>query len=67
MSRGGIYIGGGIAPKILPLLTTGEFVESFVNKGRMRTLLETIPIKVILNDRAALFGPALFAAESAHG
>lgn len=67
MSRGGIYVGGGIAPKILPLLTTGEFVASFVNKGRMRALLETIPIKVILNDRAALFGPALFAAESAHG
>jgi glucokinase len=67
MSRGGIYVGGGIAPKILPLLITGEFVESFASKGRMRTLLETMPVKVILNDRAALFGPALFAADSARG
>ncbi|MGC2165877.1 MAG: glucokinase [Gallionella sp.] len=65
MSRGGIYLGGGIAPKILPLLMTGNFVESFLNKGRMRKLLEAVPIKVILNDRAALYGPALFAAQSA--
>lgn len=65
MSRGGIYLGGGIAPKILPLLDTGDFVESFLNKGRMRKLLEAMPIRVILNDRAALYGPALFAAQSA--
>jgi glucokinase len=63
MSRGGIYIGGGIAPKILPLLQSGEFMESFLNKGRMRPLLEAMPVKVILNDRAALYGPALRAAE----
>ena len=62
MSRGGIYLGGGIAPKILPLLQTGDFLEAFRNKGRMRPLLEAMPVKVILNDRAALFGPALCAA-----
>lgn len=62
MSRGGIYIGGGIAPKILPLLQTHEFITAFLNKGRMRPLLEAMPVKVILNDRAALFGPALCAA-----
>jgi glucokinase len=59
MSRGGIYIGGGIAPKILPLLQSGEFMESFLNKGRMRPLLDAMPVKVILNDKAALYGPAL--------
>ena len=63
MSRGGIYIGGGIAPKILPLLQTGTFLEAFFSKGRMRPLLEAMPVKVILNDRAALYGPALIAAQ----
>ena len=62
MSLGGLYIGGGIAPKILPLLQTGDFLEAFRNKGRMRPLLEAMPVKLILNDRAALFGPALCAA-----
>ena len=63
MSRGGLYLGGGIAPKILPLLQSGIFLEAFLNKGRMRPLLEAMPVKVILNDRAALFGPALVAAQ----
>lgn len=63
MSRGGLYIGGGIAPKILPLLQTGGFLEAFLDKGRMQPLLEAMPVKVILNDRAALYGPALFAAQ----
>lgn len=62
MSRGGLYLGGGIAPKILPLLQTGDFLKAFLNKGRMRPLLEAMPVKVILNDRAALFGTALYAA-----
>jgi glucokinase len=65
MSRGGMYIGGGIAPKILPLLQDGMFLEAFLNKGRMRPLLEAMPVRVILNDRAALFGPALRAAQLA--
>lgn len=65
MSRGGLYLGGGIAPKILPLLQNGIFLDSFLNKGRMRPLLEAMPVKVILNDRAALFGPALRAAQLA--
>lgn len=65
MSRGGIYLGGGIAPKILPLLQGGNFLEAFLNKGRMRHLLEAMPVSVILNDRAALYGPALRAAAQA--
>ncbi|MDX8379046.1 MAG: glucokinase [Gallionella sp.] len=63
MSRGGLYIGGGIAPKILPLLQDDRFLAAFLNKGRMRPLLEAMPVKVILNDRAALYGPALLAAK----
>lgn len=63
MSRGGLYVGGGIAPKILPLLQTGSFLEAFLDKGRMQPLLEAMPVKLILNDRAALYGPALFAAQ----
>ena len=64
MSRGGLYLGGGIAPKILPVLEKGGFLESFFNKGRMRPLLEAMPVKVILNDRAALYGPALYVSKS---
>ena len=63
LSRGGIYVGGGIAPKILPMLQTGAFLDAFLDKGPMRSLLEAMPVKVILNDRAALFGPALRAAQ----
>lgn len=65
MSRGGLYLGGGIAPKILPLLQEGIFLDAFLNKGRMRPLLEAMPVRVILNDRAALFGSALRAAQLA--
>jgi glucokinase len=63
MSRGGMYLGGGIAPKILPMLQNGAFLDAFLNKGRMRPLLEAMPVKVILNDRTALFGPALLASQ----
>jgi adenylosuccinate synthase len=54
-------LGAGIAPKILPLLQSAAFLESFLDKGRMRPLLEAMPVRVILNDRAALYGPALYA------
>jgi glucokinase len=59
MSRGGLYMGGGIAPKILPLLQRGTFIEAFLGKGRMRPVLEAMPVRVILNEHAALYGPAL--------
>jgi glucokinase len=62
MATGGFYIGGGIAPKILPALTDGSFMAAFCAKGRMRPLLEQMPVRVILNDRTALFGPAIVAA-----
>lgn len=57
-ATGGVFVGGGIAPKILPKLEQPAFMESFRAKGRMRTLLEPIPVKVILNDQAALLGAA---------
>lgn len=66
MSRGGLYLGGGIAPKILPLLQDGIFLEAFLNKGRMRPLLQAMPVRVILNDRTALLGSALRAAQLAN-
>ena len=65
LSTGGVYLGGGIAPKILPKLREPVFLESFTDKGRYRKILETIPVRVILNDRAALLGAARHAALTA--
>ena len=62
MATGGVWIGGGIAPKILPVLTGGAFMEGFLAKGRMRPLLESMPVRVILDDRTALYGAAYHAA-----
>jgi glucokinase len=59
MAWNGVFIGGGVAPKILPLLENGEFLEAFFEKGRMKHFLQDIPIKVILNDNTALYGAAL--------
>lgn len=55
---GGIYLGGGIAPKILDRLKSDLFLESFLEKGRLRGMLERIPIRVILEPKAALLGAA---------
>ncbi|MBI2883010.1 MAG: glucokinase [Candidatus Methylomirabilis oxyfera] len=55
---GGVYIGGGIAPKILPKLQDGTFTRAFVDKGRFADLLRSIEVKVALNPRAALIGAA---------
>ena len=65
MATGGVYVGGGIAPRILPALATGAFMAAFLGKGRMRGLLETIPVRVIRNDQTALLGAALCAADHA--
>ncbi|WP_414566065.1 MULTISPECIES: glucokinase [unclassified Anabaena] len=58
---GGLYIAGGIAPKILPLLQNGSFLLNFSQKGRMRPLLEEIPVYIILNQQVGLIGAALCA------
>ncbi len=61
LATGGIYLGGGIAPKILEKLKEETFLKSFTAKGRMSELLEKTPVRVILNDKAALIGAAHFA------
>jgi glucokinase len=58
MATGGVFLGGGIAPKILAKLSQPSFMSAFVTKGRMQPLLESIPVKVITNDKISLFGAA---------
>jgi len=58
----GIYIGGGIVPKILSLIDKKEFYKNFIKVGRMEHLLKTIPVKIVLNDKTALMGAAYYAA-----
>jgi len=61
MATGGVFLGGGIAPKIVPKLSSPLFMQAFVSKGRLQPLLESIPVKVITNDKIALFGAARYA------
>jgi len=63
MATGGVFIGGGIAPKIIRKLKEPTFLDSFLSKGRMRPLLEAIPVRVIMNDTAALLGAGRVAAQ----
>ena len=58
MTTGGVYLGGGIPPKILSKLKENIFMKAFTNKGRFKGFLEKIPVRVILNDKAALIGAA---------
>jgi glucokinase len=58
----GLYIAGGIAPKILPLLETPEFMQAFSNKGRMKPILAKVPVYVVLNPQVGLVGSAVCAA-----
>lgn len=60
MATSGIYLGGGIPPKILPKLQDSTFVTAFTNKGRFTEMLARIPIYVILNDKTALMGAAYY-------
>jgi glucokinase len=61
MARGGVWIAGGIAPRILPRMREPAFLEAFFAKGRMRPLLETMAVRVILNDKVGLLGAARYA------
>jgi glucokinase len=58
VSTGGMFVGGGIAPKILARLREGLFMEAFTSKGRLSPLLENVPVQVILDEDAALLGAA---------
>jgi glucokinase len=62
MATGGVFLSGGISPKILPKLTGPLFMNAFLEKGRLRPLLESIPVQVITNDNAGLLGAARCAA-----
>jgi glucokinase len=62
MATGGVYLGGGIAPKMLAKLSGPLFMRAFLGKGRMQPLLESMPVKVITNDKTALMGAARCAA-----
>lgn len=61
MSTGGVFLGGGIAPKILPALGWGGFHEAYADKGRFTPLMQSIPVHVSLEPRTALLGAAHFA------
>jgi glucokinase len=58
MAIGGVFIGGGIAPGIIWKLKEGPFMEAFKQKGRLSNVVAQIPVRVLMNDRAALLGAA---------
>jgi glucokinase len=62
VSTGGLFVGGGIAPKILPAMTNGAFMRAFRAKQPLDEMLATMPVKVILNAEAGLLGAAVYAA-----
>jgi glucokinase len=61
LATGGMWLGGGIAPKILKTLQNGAFTQAFLDKGRLSPLLQSIPVRVILDDTCALLGAAAYA------
>lgn len=63
VATSGVYVGGGMAPKILPLLTDGRFLDAFRDKGTMAPLVARMPVSVIVNSEAGLVGAAAFAQE----
>jgi glucokinase len=67
LATGGVYLGGGIPPKILPALKNSAFMDGFTAKGRFTDFMEAIPVHVICEDRAALIGAAQRAFELATG
>lgn len=56
LATGGVYVGGGIAPKILNKLKEGAFMQAFTHKGRLSVLISHIPVKIILNDKTPILG-----------
>ena len=61
LSLGGLFLGGGIAPRLAKAFAQSEFLRSFSEKGRFKELLESIPIYIVMNDNAALLGAACYA------
>ena len=56
LPTGGLYVAGGMAPKLIAALRGGEFMRAFLDKGRMSDLLARLPVAVVLNPRIALLG-----------
>ncbi len=67
LAYGGVYIAGGIAPKIVERLRDGAFIRAFNHKGKMTTLAQQMPVQVICNERVGLLGAAAVALRNAHG
>ena len=65
MATGGVYVGGGVAPRIIEKLKGPAFMAAFTAKGRMKPLLEAMPVRVIMNDKTALLGAACYASRLA--
>jgi glucokinase len=66
-ATGGVFIGGGIAPRIIEQISSSTtFMDAFTAKGRMASLLKAMPVRVILNDKTALLGAAVAASNRAH-
>ncbi len=63
MTLGGMYLGGSIAPQLMTLLDHGRFMERFVRKGKMESLLTNMPVNLILDDKTALKGAAAMVQE----
>ncbi|HUV88572.1 MAG TPA: glucokinase, partial [Anaerolineae bacterium] len=66
VATGGVYLGGGIPPRIVPILEKGHFMQAFQAKGRLSDLLARIPVHIILNPKAALLGAAQHGLEQTH-
>jgi glucokinase len=67
MSTGGLFLAGGISPKILPKLKEPTFMQSFLEKGRMKALVEAMPVQVVVNEKVGLLGAARCASVRARG
>jgi glucokinase len=63
LSIGGVFVGGGIAPHLVPFIQEGDFMKAFTEKGRLSPLLSNIPVKIVLNEKTALLGAARYAQE----
>jgi len=61
LSQGGVYLAGGIAPKIAPVLKEYGFMEAFLAKGRFAEYLSKIPVKIVMNEKAPLLGATQYA------
>ena len=61
LAVGGMYVGGGIAPKLVKKMQDGTFMKAFTDKGRLSNLLVQTPVRLILESRAALMGAAAYA------